>query len=137
MADNSVTTTEYGKITVTRHAVGLVVLEAVKKQRKKVHISNHKGRITGLMGRISGMDDIDNIDITFDEKGVPSIKFFVIIRFGSSITRTTNSLIEDIHNGVRTFLGVEPDSISVVVAGMISKNIAKRNIEVSRRYDCK
>lgn len=135
MIEQNVTKTEYGNITVTRHAIGLLVSKKVKEFNGKVLLSNHKGKIMGIVSKLGRVDEIDNMDITFDENGAPDIKIFVIIRFGTSIAKTTNTLIENIHSSVTTVLGQEPAGISVVVAGMISKNIAKRNIEVSKRYD--
>jgi len=135
MAENSNITTEYGNILITKNVIGKIVLDVVAEYRGKVLISNHKGKFTGIVGRLSGVDEISNMEILFDKDGVPDIKIYVIIRFGTSITKVTHSLIEKIQKKIYTLIERDPASISVVVAGTISKNIAKRNIEIMKRYD--
>ena len=44
----------------------------------------------------------------------------------------TNQLVDDIHEKTKETIGIEPNSVAVVVTGMISKNIARRHIEVTR-----
>lgn len=135
MNENRITETEYGEIMVTTHAVGTLILDIIDQFDGKVLLSNHKGRVSGLVSRLSGSDGIDNMEISFSDDGTPEIKIYVVIRFGTSIAKTTNKIIEDIHAAVTTVFGREPSSIFVVVSGTISKNIARRNIEVSKYYD--
>ncbi|MEG0663154.1 MAG: hypothetical protein RR472_07740, partial [Anaerovoracaceae bacterium] len=101
-----------------------------------VLITNHKGKAQGLVSKIGGIEPISNLDIVFKEKGI-DIRVFVAIRFGTSIGYVTNTLIDLIHERVKRVIGKDPDSVAVVVSGIISKNMAKRNIEVMRRYDGK
>ncbi len=71
------------------------------------------------------------MEITLSENGL-DIRVFVVLRFGTSITQVTNRLADDIHSRIKTMTGMEPNSVAIVVTGMISKNIAPRHIEVTR-----
>lgn len=123
--------TDLGTITVTRWVIGKIILDVVEEFEGKVIISNHKGKVPGIVSKISGMDEINTMEINMTEQGL-DIRVFVVLRFGTSITRATNLLVDTIHERIKELTGIAPNSVVVVVTGMISKNIAPRHIEVSR-----
>ena len=123
--------TSDGNISIAKNVIGRIVIQAVKKLNGKVLISNHRGKVPGMMrNKISGGDVINNIDISPGAYGI-DIKIYVVINFGTSIGSTTNNLIEEVHNSVKEFTGIELNSVAIVVTGMISKQqMTRRNIEV-------
>ena len=123
--------TDLGTITVTKNAIGRIVTETVDEFDGKVIISNHKGKVPGLVSKIGGSDYVNNIEINFGEQGL-DVRVFIVLRFGTSITRATNHLVDELHKRIKAMTGAEPNSVAVVVTGMISKNIARRHIEVTR-----
>lgn len=126
--------TKYGKVIITRNTIGKIVLDAVKAKKGKVYLSNHKGKSMGFLSRkLSGMEEISNIDISFNNNKI-EIKLYVIVKFGISISKITNEIIEQIEKDIVEFCDEPPESIIMVVTGTISKKIAKRHIEVMKRY---
>lgn len=123
--------TEFGTITITKSVIGKIITDVIDEFEGKVIISNHKGKVPGLVSKIGGMDEISNMEINLTEQGL-DIRIFVVLRFGTSITRVTNQLVDEIHRRVREMTAMEPNSVAVVVTGMISKHIAPRHIEVTR-----
>ena len=123
--------TEFGTITITKSVIGKIITDVIDEFEGKVIISNHKGKVPGLVSKIGGMDEISNMEINLTEQGL-DIRIFVVLRFGTSITRVTNQLVDEIHRRVRKMTAMEPNSVAVVVTGMISKHIAPRHIEVTR-----
>ena len=123
--------TEFGTITITKAVIGKIITDVIDEFEGKVIISNHKGKVPGLVSKIGGMDEISNMEINLTEQGL-DIRIFVVLRFGTSITRVTNQLVDEIHRRVREMTAMEPNSVAVVVTGMISKHIAPRHIEVTR-----
>ena len=123
--------TEYGSIGVTKNVIRKIIVEAVAQFGGKVTISNHKGKLANIASKISGADELSYIEISTGTKGV-NVKIYVVIRFGTSISTVTNQLIETIQKNVKEFVDIELNSVSVVVAGVISKNIVRRYIEVKR-----
>ena len=124
--------TSTGSISITKTVIGRIVIQSVEKFRDKVTISNHKGKVPGLVKKISGGDVINNMDITMGENGL-DLRIYVVINFGTSIGRITNSLIEEIHTRIKEFTGIETNSVAIVVTGMISKQqMTRRNIEVKK-----
>lgn len=127
-------TTNLGSIQITKNAIAKLVVDAVDEFEGRVLLSTHKGKIVPFVQKRGTMDSNPHMEITFDEEGI-DIRIYVVIRFGTSITRVTNRLIERIHGSILRVTGTAPDSVAVVVAGTISKNIKRRNIEVKRQYD--
>ena len=123
--------TELGCISIGKSAIGKIITEAVDKFEGRVIISNHKGKVPGLVSKIGGLDDIANMEINFGDLGI-DIRVYIVLRFGTSITKVTNQLVDEIHEKIKAMTGAEPNSVAVVVTGMISKNLARRHIEVTR-----
>jgi uncharacterized alkaline shock family protein YloU len=122
---------EKGSITIEKAVIGKIIAEIVSQFNGKVHISNYKNKATTFAAKIGVTDDISNMEIVMGDKGL-DIKLYVVVKFGTSINMVTNKLINDIHEKVHELTSIEPNSVAIVVTGMISKNIAKRNIEVKR-----
>lgn len=120
-----------GTISITKQVIGRIVAEAIDRFDGKVMISNHKGKVAGVTSKKNGPDERAYMDITHGKNGI-DLRVFIVIRFGTSITKVTNQLVDDIHGGLTQITGKEPNSVAVVVTGMISKNIARRHIEVTR-----
>ncbi len=123
--------TDLGKITVPKAAVGKIIAHTVEQFEGKVIISNNKGKVPGFVSKIGGMDDSSSMEIALTEQGL-DIRVFVVLRFGTSITSVTGRLVDKIHENIKEMTGVEPNSVVVVVTGVISKKIAPRHIEVTR-----
>lgn len=123
--------TDLGTITVNKAAIGRIIIEAAEKFDGKVIISNHKGRVPGRVPKFGGMDEINNMEIELTENGL-NIRVFVVLRFGTSITQATNQMVDEIHRNIKAMTGMEPNSVAVVVTGMLSKHVAPRHIEVTR-----
>ena len=123
--------TDLGTITVNKAAIGKIIIEAAEKFDGKVIISNHKGKVPGLVSKFGGMDEINNMEIELTENGL-NIRVFVVLRFGTSITRVTNQMVDEIHKNIKAMTGMEPNSVAVVVTGVLSKHVAPRHIEVTR-----
>ncbi|MGI6736545.1 MAG: Asp23/Gls24 family envelope stress response protein [Anaerovoracaceae bacterium] len=134
-SENCVIKTEYGAITLTREAIGQVIMKVLRNYQGRVHVSNHRGRLLGLRDRLSRVDEIDNMEIRFDESGIVSVRIYIVMRFGLSISRITGMMIREIHDALTRVMGKEPAEICIVVAGVLSKNLVPRHIEISRRYD--
>jgi len=124
--------TEYGTISITKAVIGKIITEAVDRLSGKVYICNQKGKIiNNLFSRLGYFDDASNIEINYGPTGL-DIRLYIVVRFGTSITKVTNQLIDEIETNVREFTSIELNSISVVVAGTLSRQIKKRHIEVKR-----
>lgn len=119
-----------GTISVDKSVVGKIIADAVGQFKGKVFISNHKGKVvSGFAAKLGVMDDINHMEINLENHCI-DIRFFILIRFGTSINKVTEQLIGTIKKNTEETTGLEVNSIAVVVTGMVSKQTAKRNIEI-------
>jgi len=133
MSDVFTIATELGDIKITKNAISKIISEAVDKWDGKVCLTNHKGKPEGLVAKMTGHDS-SLMEIDCGDDGI-DLKIYINVKFGTSIGAVTNSLIENIHEGVRKATGRDPSSVSVVVTGLMSKNLVHRNIEVTKQYE--
>jgi uncharacterized alkaline shock family protein YloU len=118
-----------GIIMVKDAVIKRIVHECIALLDGKVRLANHKGQTAGLVAGIVGLDDSSHISVSKSADGV-DIKLYVVIKFGTSITRVTEMLIESIRQKVLEIAEIEASSVSIVVSGMQAKKLARRNIEV-------
>lgn len=119
-----------GTISIDKEVIGRIIAEAVGEFNGRVLISTHKGKpVSGFAAKIGMMDDVGSMEINLGADGL-DIRFFILIRFGTSINRVTEQLIETIKKNTEEITGLEVNNIAVVVTGMISKQTVKRNIVV-------
>ncbi len=119
--------TEYGSIGISRSVISQMVIDAVDIYSGKAWLGNAKGIFNFFSN-----DENSNIDIVWDEDGI-HINIFLIIKFGTSISKVTNGIIDDIEKNLdETFEGIS-HKIRIIVTGVESKQqVIKRNIEVVR-----
>ena len=71
----------------------------------------------------------------YSEEGTVKIEFSVIMKFGASIRAVTRKVSDYICERVREFLPEEPIQITVDIAGVRSKQVARRNTKTVYRYE--
>ena len=127
-------TTNFGEIVISDDAISEIVLSEIRKYKNSIYITNSKGKRTSKVYKSVGGSSATNIDI-ISENNVIEIKMYLIFKFGMSIKKTTEELMENIRKQIELATGKNPKSITIVITGMASKKIARRNIEVKKVYD--
>jgi len=118
-----------GGISLSKNIIGRIVVESIGKFRDKALLSNHKGKVRKIE---ASSDAVGIMDINMGPQGL-DLRVYVVIKFGASIGIVTNGLIEEIYTRTKELTGLEPNSVAVIVTGMVSKRqTARRNIEVKR-----
>lgn len=119
--------TEYGSIGINKSIITQMVTDAVDAYSGKVRLGNAKA-----VFNIFSNDESSNIDIVWDDEGI-YINIFLIIKFGTSISRVTNGIIDYIEKNIKVTFGDIPRKIRILVTGIESKQqVIKRDIEVVR-----
>ena len=117
--------TEIGTIILSQNVIGKIVTDAVSGFAGRVLLCNAKGKVS--MSDSKGVSFLEFE--TINDR--PIIKIYVLIRFGAGITTITDNLINTVSRHTEFILGTAPE-ISVIVKGVFSRNVARRNIEVKR-----
>lgn len=125
-----------GDIVFSETIINRIVTEAVESCEGKAEILNYKGKyknmVPGIASKMNLYDEESGgIQLTKDEDGL-KIKVYIIIHLGASIKETTEKIIDYIYEYVEKMLNERPKAVTVTVTGILSKNMVKRHIEVSR-----
>ena len=119
--------TEYGSIGINKNIITQMVTDAVDVYSGKARLGNAKA-----VFNIFSNDESSNIDIVWDDEEI-YINIFLIIKFGTSISRVTNGIIDNIEKNIKVTFGDVPSKIRILVTGIESKQqVIKRDIEVVR-----
>ena len=119
--------TEYGSIGINKSIITQIVTDAVDAYSGKAWLGNAKA-----IFNIFSNDESSNIDIVWDDEEI-YINIFLIIKFGTSISRVTNGIIDYIEKNIKVTFGDIPHKIRILVTGIESKQqVIKRDIEVVR-----
>lgn len=128
--------TKYGKISFSQNIINRIVVEAVEKTNGKAFVLNYKGKymnvVPGIASKMNIYDEeAGGIEIISAGTGI-ALRVYIVIKFGSSIKQVTNEIIDYIYEETEKIMGERPEKVTVVITGIVSKNIARRHIEVSR-----
>ena len=128
--------TKLGKIHFSSNIINKIVDKAVEDCDGKVILHNYKGGIMDVMpGWASKMNLYDESVSSVEVRNVTGgyiVKLYVMIKFGTSIKAVTTKILDSIYENTDKILGQKPKHVNVVITGVVSKNIAKRHIEVGR-----
>ena len=113
--------TEFGKIIINENTIFQMILPEIEEYSRNLYVSNSKGKRTNKFF-------IENKD------GV-EVKINIVVKFGTSIQKVTEDIISIVYDQLSLITGLKVKKITVVVVGVVSKKLAKRNVEVSREYD--
>lgn len=112
--------TKMGSIHFSQSIINRIVENAVEGCGGKVFLNNYSGGLNApAVEFIEGEDGFE-------------LKVFIVLKFGASIKENTTEIINSIYDNAEKILGRKPLKVTVTVTGVLSKNIAKRHIEVSR-----
>lgn len=128
--------TKYGKISFSQNLINKIVVGAVEHCGGKAVILNYKGKymnvVPGIASKMNIYDEeAGGIEIIRAGSGI-AVVVYIVVKFGCSINQITNEIIDYIYDKTETIMGGRPEKVTVVVTGTVSRNIARRHIEVSR-----
>lgn len=128
--------TKLGDIHFSSNIVNKIAEKAVESCEGKAMLHNYKGALKDVMpvmaSKINLYDEsAASVEVTKLGEGY-MMKVYVVIKFGTSIKAVTSKIIDSIYENAEVILGKKPENVTVVVTGVVSKNIAKRHIEISK-----
>lgn len=114
---------DLGQIRVMKSCLAQLITECFKLYDDRIWLCNKKGKIVvGANHQVSF--DVEEVN------GALDIKIYTIIKFGTSISETTDSILNHLVNKINNTLGEQKFRIIINILGIKSKQIAKRDIEI-------
>ncbi len=120
---------EFGKIEFDEKIIGNIIRRASDNFDGRVMLSGAKGRIKKNSPKDRNSDDITFMNMKNSEEGYV-IDVYIVLKFGTSIRRTSNELIKTIREQVTQITEMKISKVRIIITGMLSKNFSRRHIEV-------
>ena len=120
---------QLGKIEFDERIIGNIIRRAADSFEGRVMLSGAKGRIKKNSPKDKNSDDITFMNMKNTEDGYV-IDIYIVLKFGTSIRRTSNELIAVVREQVEKITELNISKVRVIITGMLSKNFSRRHIEV-------
>lgn len=128
---------ELGQMRVSSTIIAQIIYRGIEalKLEEKLWPSTPRGRQIGMVSRFTDNELSMYIDCFFDDKNTIILEFNTIAKFGVSIKKVTKVLSDYIYESIKENFGNENMKITINIAGVKSKQKAKRNTKVVYRYE--
>lgn len=128
--------TELGNVQISDQLIVHMISEAIEHPdlKGKVWAATERGRQIGLIPMRAEAELASSIKTELGEDDFLTMEFNVIVRFGISIKRITKRLSDLVADNMYYVLGLRPDIITINIAGVKSKQIARRNTKAVFKY---
>ncbi len=135
--------TELGEVKISDQVAADIITAIFEApdMSDKIWPATERGHAIGKRSMIAEIVDIgdtdfaSNIETETDASGNVTIEFSVIVRFGVSIKTVTHEFSDRIADSMLYILGIKPSRIIINIAGVKSRQIARRNTRTIYRYD--
>lgn len=132
--------TNLGTISVSNLFFAQMIADSFKLDacKGKVWPATKKGRQIGSPAKFNLSEFANTIEVEESEyPGHVNIECNVIVKFGVSIGRVCETIADHTADLIEKRQGKKPYQIKIRVAGVKSKQIARRNLEVVKTYEIK
>lgn len=128
--------TELGDVKISDQIIAQIVSDAMNTDgiSNKVWPATVHGRQIGLLPKIVDAEFASNMNVDNDGNDGLVLEFSVIVKFGESLKHITRLLADTISDNIKYLLGISPSMITINIAGVKSKQIAKRNTKAVYKY---
>lgn len=128
---------ELGQMKVSNTIIAQIIYRGIEalKLEEKLWPATPRGRQIGMVSRFTDNELSMYIDCFFDDKNTIILEFNTIAKFGVSIKKVTKVLSDYIYEAIKENFGNESMEITINIAGVKSKQKAKRNTKVVYRYE--
>lgn len=127
-------TTNLGTITINTNVISREILAATAKVNEKLFLSTEKCKVLGSPKKVGSGELSSNIYVE-EKEGVFNLTFHIVMNFGSSIKNTTEIVLDHLEESFKCMFPKQNGIITIKIVGVKSKNIAPRDIEVTREYE--
>lgn len=127
-------TTNLGRIIINPSVISREVRAAATPVKEKMFFATEKGKLVASPAKISSGELASNLHIEDTGEKI-NMTFYIIMSFGSSIKNVTETIFDGLEKSLKTMFPSRDGVITIKIVGVKSKNIAPRDIEVTREYE--
>lgn len=126
--------TGLGKIVINPSVISKEILNSATVVNEKLFFATEKGKILGTPKKVGLGELSTNIKIHQKEDEI-YVTMYIIMNFGASIKVATDTILDNMEKSISSMFPNQKVVVTIKIVGVKSKNIALRDIEVSREYE--
>lgn len=123
---------QLGALSINKAVIEEIIADSLRPYENRVWLAHYKGTVSDMMVRLGNFDALSDALVEMTEKGL-FIRLYVMMRFGLSINDTTAEIMDNLVSSLLEYVEIPIYNIEIVLTGMLSKNVAKRNIVMDYR----
>ena len=129
--------TDLGEVKISDQVIAQIISDSMSTEgiKGKIWPATVHGRQIGVLPKIVDAEFASNIVIASKDDETITLEFSVIVKFGTSIRKITRALADTISDNMKYIIGITPSVITINIAGVKSKQIAKRNTKAVYKYE--
>lgn len=126
--------TNLGRIIINPSVISKEILNSATVVNEKLFFATEKGKVIGApkkvgLGELSANVKINQLD------GKILVTMYIVMNFGASIKAATDTILNNLEKSINSMFPDQNVIVTIKIVGVKSKNIAPRDIEVSREYE--
>ena len=121
--------TEKGTVTMDSNVFSMIALETALRREEIFAVTNARGKRIRTRG--TGRENLGFIEVGFTEKDDEiDLRIYVILNFGKSIRTVAKEFGREVRESIREITGISVRNLTMVVTGVKSRKIARRELEI-------
>jgi len=126
--------TNLGRIIINPSVISKEILNSATVVNEKLFFATEKGKVIGApkkvgLGELSANVKLNQLD------GKILVTMYIVMNFGASIKAATDTILNNLEKSINSMFPDQNVIVTIKIVGVKSKNIAPRDIEVSREYE--
>lgn len=132
---DTVINNEYGKIKLSENLLGQIVRRAILSANGHAWLATPKGKlIDGSNLLVSLQTYAQSVEYQVIDHRL-YVTIYVICQFGKSLNSIVGKIFKQLEKDIPNVISIDLAQIEIIVKGIKSKEIAKRDIKFVERYD--
>lgn len=129
-----VTKNEYGMVAINGNVLCKLVIDEILAMEDRILPCNRKGKVLKKSLFTGYHEMLAAVELKEEAEGI-SVRIYLVVRFGERISDVTNKLFDAVERDFRELCLDPPVEIAASIKGVLSRQLAPRDVEVVRRND--
>lgn len=121
--------TEKGMVNFEPQVFGMIAMDIALKREEIYAVTNSRGKV--IRQKENGRESVNYIEVIPSEHsdGI-DLRIYVIMNFGKSISTAAQEFGREVREQIRSITGFPVGDLTMIVTGVRSKKIARRDLEI-------
>lgn len=126
-----------GQIKINKTLFARTIYNAICLTNDEIYMANENAKIIGTKNKKGSTNNLASKIVVLENEDTIDITFYVVFKFGTSIKSNAEIILNDIIDKLSNGFKGKNISLTMLVVGVKSKEIAKRDLVFKKSYEVK